>query len=102
MLPVTHGSEFTRQCILLYTILLAAITLLPFATRMSGLLYLIGAVVLNARFIAYAWRLYRGYSDTLARKTFGYSIRYLAALFALLLVDHYSSAISAVLQSNLY
>lgn len=102
MLPVTHGSEFTRQCILLYTILLAAITLLPFATRMSGLLYLIGAVVLNAGFIAYAWRLYRSYSDALARKTFGYSIRYLTALFALLLVDHYRGVISEALQSTLY
>ena len=102
MLPVTHGSEFTRQCILLYTILLAAITLLPFATRMSGLLYLIGAVALNAGFIAYAWRLYRHYSDALARRTFGYSIRYLAALFALLLIDHYSSGIYTGLQSVFY
>jgi heme o synthase len=100
MLPVTHGSEFTRQYILLYTILLAAITLLPFATRMSGLFYLVGAVALNAGFIGYAWKLYRNYSDALARKTFGYSIRYLAALFALLLVDHYRSLIYAALQVN--
>ena len=99
MLPVTHGSEFTRQWILLYTILLVAITLLPFATRMSGLLYLIGAMALNAGFIAYAWKLYRHYSDTLARKTFGYSIKYLAALFALLLVDHYRNVISGAIQS---
>ena len=98
MLPVTHGSEFTRQWILLYTILLVAITLLPFATRMSGLLYLIGAMALNAGFIAYAWKLYRHYSDTLARKTFGYSIKYLAALFTLLLVDHYRNVVSEVIQ----
>lgn len=93
MLPVTHGSKFTRKCILLYTILLAAITLLPFATRMSGLFYLVGAIALNAGFIVYSWRLYRNYSDALARKTFSYSILYLATLFALLLIDHYRSGI---------
>jgi protoheme IX farnesyltransferase len=102
MLPVTHGSEFTRLWILLYTILLAAITLLPFATRMSGLLYLIGALALNAGFIAYALKLYRHYSDALARKTFGYSIRYLAALFSLLLVDHYRNGVTAAVQSVFY
>ena len=85
MLPVTHGSKFTRQYILFYTILLAAVTVMPFATRMSGLIYLIGAVALNAGFIAYAWTLYRNYSDALARKTFGYSIQYRATLFAQLL-----------------
>jgi len=99
MLPVTHGSKFTRQCILFYTILLAAVAVLPFATKMSGLIYLAGAVALNAGFIAYAWRLYRNYSDALARKTFGYSIQYLAALFALLLVDHYRIVINEALQS---
>ncbi len=99
MLPVTHGSKFTRQYILFYTILLAAVTVMPFATRMSGLLYLIGAVALNAGFIACAWKLYRNYSDALARKTFGYSIQYLAALFALLLVDHYRIVINEALQS---
>ena len=102
MLPVTHGSEFTCQWILLYTILLAAITLLPFATRMSGMLYLIGGMALNARFIGYAWKLYHNYSDALARKTFGYSIQYLAALFALLLIDHYRSGIYTGLQSVFY
>jgi protoheme IX farnesyltransferase len=99
MLPVTHGSKYTRQCILFYTILLAVVTVMPFATRMSGLLYLIGAVALNAGFIAYAWKLYRDYSDALARKTFGYSIQYLAALFALLLVDHYRIVINEAVQS---
>jgi protoheme IX farnesyltransferase len=81
---------------------LAAVTVLPFATRMSGALYLIGAVALNAGFIAYAWKLYRNYSDALARNTFGYSIRYLAALFALLLVDHYRIVINEALQSVCY
>lgn len=72
---------------------------MPFATGMSGLLYLGGAVALNARFIAYAWKLYRNYSNAVARKTFGYSIQYLAALFTLLLVDHYRIAIDGALQS---
>jgi len=99
MLPVTHGSKFTRQYILFYTILLAAVTVMPFATRMSGLIYLIGAVALNAGFIAYAWTLYRNYSDALARKTFGYSIQYLTVLFALLLVDHYRMVFSKALQA---
>jgi protoheme IX farnesyltransferase len=102
MLPVTHGPRFTRLYILLYTILLAAVTLMPFATHMSGLIYLIGALVLNGIFLYYAWKLYRDYSDGLARKTFSYSIQYLAALFALLLVDHYSVLITETLQTALY
>lgn len=102
MLPVTHGPRFTRLYILLYTILLAAVTLMPFATRMSGMIYLIGALVLNGIFLYYAWKLYRDYSDGLARKTFGYSIQYLAALFALLLVDHYFVLITETLQTSLY
>ncbi|BAU47044.1 protoheme IX farnesyltransferase [Sulfurifustis variabilis] len=102
MLPVTHGVEFTKLQILLYTILLTAATVLPFATRMSGWLYLAGALALDARFLLYAWRLYRNYSDGLARRTFGYSIQYLALLFALLLVDHYSAQIREALQSALY
>ena len=102
MLPVTHGSEFTRKCILLYTILLAAITLLPFATHMSGLLYLVGAVILNVVFISYSCRLYMNYSDRLARQTFSYSIVYLAALFALLLIDHYRRWIFETLQFTLH
>ncbi len=89
MLPVTHGSHYTRVNILLYTVLLAAATLLPFAIGMSGVLYLVCALALDALFLRYAWRLLRDYSDTLAKKTFGYSILYLAALFGALLVDHY-------------
>lgn len=89
MLPVTHGSEFTRLHILLYTIVLVATTTLPFAIRMAGWLYLTIALVLGAVFLGYAWRLWRSYSDRLARATFAYSIAYLAALFAALLLDHY-------------
>ena len=89
MLPVTHGSEFTRLHIFLYTILLTATTVLPFVIRMSGLLYLAAALALGAGFMWHAWRLYRDYSDAQARKTFAFSLWYLAALFAALLVDHY-------------
>ncbi|MCB1957506.1 MAG: heme o synthase [Rhodocyclaceae bacterium] len=89
MLPVTHGSEFTRLSILLYTAVLFAVTLLPFATRMCGALYLASAVVLGLAFLKRAWALWRDYSDDLARKTFRFSIVYLSALFAALLVDHY-------------
>lgn len=89
MLPVTHGNEFTRLQILLYTLLLAAITIMPFASKMSGWLYLIGALVLNGIYIGYAVRLYRHYSDALAKRAFVWSIQYLAMLFALMLVDHY-------------
>jgi protoheme IX farnesyltransferase len=89
MLPVTHGQKFTRLHILLYSIALLATTLLPYAIRMSGLLYLVCALVLGALFIKYAWRLYRAYSDALARKLFRFSILYLALLFGALLVDHW-------------
>jgi protoheme IX farnesyltransferase len=89
MLPVTHGDKFTRLHVLLYTIILCACTLLPFVIRMSGLIYLAAAVVLGAMFLSYAIRIYRDYSDALARRTFRFSITYLAALFAALLVDHY-------------
>lgn len=89
MLPVTHGEQFTRLHVLLYTVILTAVTLLPFATHMSGMVYLLGTLVLDAIFLWYAWRIYRNYSDTLAQKTFRYSIIYLTALFAVLLVDHY-------------
>ncbi len=89
MLPVTHGVPLTRLHILLYTIVLVATTTLPFVIRMAGGLYLVAALVLGAIFISYAWRLYRSYNDRLARATFNYSIVYLAALFAALLVDHY-------------
>ncbi|HEX9628065.1 MAG TPA: heme o synthase [Acidiferrobacterales bacterium] len=101
MLPVTHGPEFTRLHILLYTILLTAVTVMPFATRMSGWFYLLAAMALNAGFLAYAWRLYRDYSDALARRTFVYSIQYLALLFAALLVDHYRLYFLEALQSAL-
>ena len=89
MLPVTHGNEFTRLQILLYTIVLLAACLLPFMTQMSGWLYLFFAVVLNIGFIGYAVALWRQYSDDLARKTFRFSLIHLSALFAALLVDHY-------------
>jgi len=89
MLPVTHGRKFTQLHVLLYTLILAAASIMPFVYGMSGWLYLAAAVVLGAIFIAYAVRIYVGYSDALARRTFRYSIVYLAALFAALLVDHY-------------
>lgn len=94
MLPVTHGNQFTRLHILLYSIILAAVTLLPYTTHMSGLFYLVGAIVLNTGFMYYAIKLYRNYSDALARKTFIYSVQYLAALFAILLIDHYRAPIA--------
>jgi heme o synthase len=89
MLPVTHGSEFTRLHVLLYTLVLFAATLLPFVYRMSGWMYLVAAVVLGVLFMWHAWRLWRRYSDALARKTFRFSIWHLSLLFAALLVDHY-------------
>jgi len=89
MLPVTHGAEFTRLQVLLYTFVLFAATLLPFIFGMSGVIYLASAVLLGAGFIAYAWRLWRNYSDALARTTFRFSILHLSLLFAALLVDHY-------------
>ena len=89
MLPVTHGNAFTRLQILLYTVVLFAACLMPFIYRMSSWLYLVAAVVLSAGFCLYAWRLWRHYSDELARKTFRFSLIHLSALFAALLVDHY-------------
>ena len=89
MLPVTHGPGLTRLHILLYTVLLLATSLLPFLIRMSGWLYLGCALVLGGVFVVHAWRLWRHYTDTRARRTFGYSIFYLAALFGALLVDHW-------------
>jgi protoheme IX farnesyltransferase len=91
MLPVTHGSEFTRLHILLYTLVLFAGTLLPFVYRMSGWIYLVAAVVLGAWFMWHAWCLWHRYSDALARKTFRFSIWHLSLLFAALLADHYLS-----------
>lgn len=89
MLPVTHGAAFTQFHVFLYTIMLAATTLIPYAMKMSGLIYLVSAIALNAIFIAYGYKIWKNYSDALAKKTFTYSIVYLALLFAALLVDHY-------------
>ncbi|MBM3394643.1 MAG: protoheme IX farnesyltransferase [Betaproteobacteria bacterium] len=89
MLPVTHGERYTRLHVLLYTIILVVVTILPFTTRMSGLIYLASALALGAVFLYYAVKIFRSYSDELARRTFRYSILYLSALFAALLVDHY-------------
>jgi protoheme IX farnesyltransferase len=89
MLPVTHGQRYTRLQVLLYTLILFAVSLLPYVVRMSGAVYLAASVVLGGIFIGYAWRIHRSYSDALAQKAFRYSIVYLAALFAALLVDHY-------------
>ncbi len=89
MLPVTHGNEFTRLQVLLYTFVLMAACLMPFIYGMSSWLYLSVAVLLSLGFIGYAWALWRNYSDELARKTFRFSLIHLSALFAALLVDHY-------------
>ncbi|MEO6984559.1 MAG: heme o synthase [Paralcaligenes sp.] len=89
MLPVTHGKQFTRLHILLYSFALFAASLMPFVIRMSGVTYLAAAIVLSGIFIAYAWRLHKNYSDELARSLFRYSILYLALLFAALLLDHW-------------
>jgi protoheme IX farnesyltransferase len=89
MLPVTHGVRYTQTMIVLYTVALVAVTLMPFAIKMSGVLYLLAAVVLGAMFIRYAVQLRRAYSDALARGMFRFSIVYLAALFSALLFDHY-------------
>jgi protoheme IX farnesyltransferase len=89
MLPVTHGRRYTQLMIVLYTLILFAVSLLPFAIRMSGVVYLAAAVALGGLFLLYAVQLLRDYSDELARATFKYSIVYLAALFSALLVDHY-------------
>ena len=89
MLPVTHGSEFTRLQMFLYTLLLFAACLLPFMTGMSGWLYLAVAVVLSVGFSGYTVALMRNYSDALARRTFRFSLIHLSVLFVALLVDHY-------------
>jgi protoheme IX farnesyltransferase len=89
MLPVTHGNEFTRLQILLYTWVLLAACLMPFIYRMSGWFYLVSALILNLMFCFYGWALWREYSDALARKTFRFSLIHLSLLFAALLIDHY-------------
>ena len=90
MLPVTHGVDFTRLHVLLYTVILCVVSLLPFATRMSGAIYLVVATVLGAGFLVYAVALYRRRDEGLPMRTFGYSIYYLLGIFAGLLVDHYA------------
>lgn len=89
MLPVTHGVDFTKQQILLYSLMLLAVSLMPFVVHMSGYLYLAGAVVLGVLFVYHAFVLWRSNDNRHAMKTFGYSIIYLSLLFALLLLDHY-------------
>jgi protoheme IX farnesyltransferase len=90
MLPVTHGVIFTKHHILLYTLLLFAVTMMPFVIQMSGLIYLAGAIALGIGFIYHAYKLYRSEGDEHSMQTFGYSIFYLSALFAFLLIDHYA------------
>ena len=89
MLPVTHGMDYTGQQVWLYSLALFATALLPWVVRMSGLIYLVAALILNAIFLRHAWRVHKHYSDQTARKAFAYSILYLSLLFAALLVDHY-------------
>ena len=89
MLPVTHGNEFTRLQIFLYTLVLFPACLMPFVFKMSGWLYLVAAVCLSIGFSWYGWRLWRNYSDALARQTFRFSLIHLSILFAALLLDHY-------------
>lgn len=89
MLPVTHGVQFTKLNVLLYTLVLLVVSLLPFFYNMSGFLYLAGALALGTGFLWHAWRLYTTEGDAHSMKTFGYSIFYLSALFVFLLADHY-------------
>jgi len=89
MMPVTHGMAYTGLQVWLYSVALAAVSMLPFAVGMSGLLYLAASVVLNAVFLRYGWLIHKHYSDQIARKAFAWSIVYLSLLFAALLVDHY-------------
>ena len=96
MLPVTHGVAFTKLHIMLYTIIMFLITLLPYATRMSGPLYLLGAVVLGGGFLYWAVELLRGKNPNAPMETFRYSIIYLMALFVVMLVDHYLFPVSSL------
>jgi protoheme IX farnesyltransferase len=93
MLPVTHGIEMTKSFVLGYTVLLVLVSVLPYLTGMSGMLYLLGAILLGGGFLYYAIRLKLGEHDEVAMKTFAYSITYLIALFSFLLADHYIPAI---------
>lgn len=96
MLPVTHGVAYTKLHILLYTIIMFLITMLPYATRMSGPLYLLGAVVLGIGFLYWAIELMRGKNPKAPMETFRYSIIYLMALFVIMLVDHYIFPVSSL------
>jgi|TARA_B110000003_G_scaffold276503_1_gene323366 heme o synthase len=89
MLPVTHGEKFTLLHIVLYTIILAIVTMMPFSVGMTGLIYLFFATILNAIFLYYVVMLYRSYSDKLSKKIFNYSILYLGLIFTAFLIDHY-------------
>lgn len=89
MLPVTHGNKYTRTSILAYTVILSIVSLMPVLSGLSGYLYLIGAIALNARFVWMAIALNRRYTDDLSHRCFQYSIWYLTALFGLLWIDHY-------------
>jgi len=100
MLPVTHGVEFTRRYIMLYTVVLFIISLFPFITYMSGPTYLFGAIVLGAGFLYLAIRMMKDHRDQLAMQTFSYSIFYLAALFSFLLLDHYMPLIVDILATS--
>lgn len=97
MLPVTHGVKFTRRYILLYTVVLFLISLMPYFTMMSGLVYLIGSVILGCGFLYYAVRMQFDHSDSLAIRTFSFSIVYLAALFTFLIIDHYIPLVPVLL-----
>jgi len=97
MLPVTHGVKYTRLHVLLYTVLLVVVTLMPFLTRMSGLLYLVVALVLNAGFLYYAFALNVTARQELPMRVFKFSVRYLMWLFAALLADHYLSTTGVAL-----
>ncbi len=90
MLPVTHGNAFTQLHLLLYTFIMVACTLLPVAMKMSGVIYFIATLALDGYFVFLAVKLFRKYSDALAKRTFAYSILYLSLLFGALLVDHYA------------
>jgi len=96
MLPITHGLDYTRLQILLYTVILVIATVLPFATYMSGVVYLLGATALDAGFLYYAIRMQRDHDDALAFATFRYSIVYLTALFFFFFLDHYWAALTGL------
>jgi protoheme IX farnesyltransferase len=101
MLPVTHGVDYTRWMILYYTVLMVVITVLPYLTGMSGVFYLMGALVLGGAFLVYAIRLFNPPNEWFAMRVFNYSIVYLMALFAFLLVDHYLPGVADPAQPGL-